>query len=352
MIATSKPLRDAFSRISKLATGRISIPILSTVLVSAKGGVCSLTTTNLDTVATSRVGCVGDLEPIAVPAFAFGALLSAAGDEVKLEVHPNNRLLVKSKSSATLACQDAKDFPAFGESGLKATGLNCADLADAIESVAWAVGDQIDRPIVHGINVVTTAKSMAAMATNGAYVGWKEILAISAQSEWLLRGDSSPLLIDALREDAAVLHLSDKHAAVKSELFDVTVKLMEGKFFDLRKLIVEPKRQPIGQISKQEWMEAIGTIQLLAKNDLVGFARVTLKFEADGASVTYDGDNAFTKEMGGTYQPTTFNSDAKLFSKALESFNDDAVTLSKSEFNLCLSAGDYMAFVALLREKK
>lgn len=352
MIAQTKSLRAAHSLVAKLATGRQTLPILSTVMLSAKDGVLSLSTTDLDAFACSRCPCEGDLSGICVPAMAFGALLQSAGETVTLEIREGLRLGFNSTSKASLAGQDASAFPNLDDKDCKGVGLNCEDLATAIESVKWAAIGREDRPILKGICVRSSAKAITAMATDGYTTAYHQADSIAAQTEMLFLGSCAPLLCQALLQPSSELFMSPNIISITSDVFDVRCKQMEGKYYDLKTQIVDKPRKDVGGIDKAQWLDVLATVQLLARNNTLGFARTKLVFTRDEATISYEGENSFSESINGMFDPPSkpLFVNAALLEKALSSCNAPAPSLftEDDERQIGLNTAGYVTFVVLL----
>lgn len=359
MNCSSTKLREAFSLVSKLATGRATLPILSCIRLEARRGVLSICATNLDAWAVSRCDCEGGLKPIAVPAFAFGALLLSAGDEVTLESKENLRLSFISRSKSTLACLDADEFPASPPSG-QAIGVNTEDLAACVEAVTWARYDGIDRPMLQCVSVETSGNEIKAVATNGRVMGLMQIPDIAADSRFVALASYSPMFCQALTLPEAVLEVSEKFVLVKTPSLDIAVKQTEGEYPNTRPVVDHPCTA-IGTVNRDELLSVLRTILMLARSDGkdpnttgLPFVRTRFTFSKDGLTLKYAGVNSFETTIAGKFPDAEMGFNAALVEAALASCGcpEPTVSLENDNRGLRFSHGNYMAIVRSLVEKK
>lgn len=357
MKTTTKPLREAFSLVQKLATGRTTLPILSSVLLEAKDGRLSITANNLDCMAVSRCDCEGDLPPIAVPAFALGALLQSGEDcPITLELLPNQRLSIKARNAATIPVLVGEDFPTMIPDKPEAFGVNGDDLATAIESVKWARYSQPDRPALQCVNVICRPKEIFAVASTGRLLAAISTPSIADKCEFTLVEEYASYICEALRLPNSTLHLANNVVMVKSPDFDVTVKRIEEKYPPVKNVIDQPVSD-IGVVDKAALMDALSTAMLLAKNTPDangdgGFAPIHLTFNKTSLDIEYSADNSLAASIDGKFKPWKCRINAFLLHKCLSSCNAPApmLMMEDSQDGIRLKHDGYTVILRCLRE--
>jgi len=111
-----RAFHDALKQLAKVADTRATLPILSTVLLEARDGTCTLKATDLEQALQAQLPAEGEIHPC-LPAKLLAALVqpekkSDAGD-VTLEILPDNMVAVTIDGMATkLHSLDPQDFPA------------------------------------------------------------------------------------------------------------------------------------------------------------------------------------------------------------------------------------------------
>lgn len=352
MNVPTSSLRTAFARVVKLASGRISLPILSCVKLEAHEGKMSIHATDCTAYASSRCDCDGDLEPICVPAHAISALLSCATDTVKLTHEPSFRLRFESGNKSVIAGQDPEHFPVMADESSIAIGVNCEDMAMVIESVKWAAKDKNgDRYLLAGVNVTCTAKGISAVASDGYFVAYHNLPSIAAECEFLFPSEAAPMLCESLRMKEATLMLSPTHIQSVSPDFDVSCKLIEGKYYNIHNQILATKRADLGVIDKKLVLDALGTIKSLAQGTIGGYARAEFGFSQAGLKISYAGDNTFETVLEGERPDRDIPCNADYASRAIASCNSPAPKVSASDVMICFEAGGYLALLVFLRVK-
>lgn len=153
MKTSSKDLTKALAIMLPVAAKRRSLPILNSLLLQADKGLLTITASDLDQTLTALVPCEGKLEPICAPAQQLSDLIGSANGSVTLKL-ARNRLEVQSGFKAELSTILAEEFPKTDISKPVKQGVNCKDLGEMTQSVAWcAAKTDLVRPALACVHV-------------------------------------------------------------------------------------------------------------------------------------------------------------------------------------------------------
>lgn len=147
-------LLQALQLASRAISSQQALPILGNVLLEAKGGMCSVSATDLElSVVTSFKAATETDGSLTVPAKAILNFAQYNGDpEVMLESTDGNRLKCGSKKSKTvIAGEAADDFPTIASVERKGGfSIGSHELLDALGLVTFTSAKSSLRPVLSG----------------------------------------------------------------------------------------------------------------------------------------------------------------------------------------------------------
>lgn len=247
-------LLNALSHVQNVVERRNTIPILSNVLISAKGGAVTFTATDLDIeavdTADAKISDEGELTAPAGTLFDVVRKLSS-GAEVELEFLPENqRLAVRAGSASNyeLPTLPASDFQTMSSGeGATVFDIDAADLRRLIDKTRFAISTEETRYYLNGVYLHATdkdggGKALRTVATDGHRLALAEIDAPKGAEN--LEGVIVPRkavaearrLIDAA-EDTVTVEVSDAKIVFRAGRAVLTSKLIDGSFPDYARVI-------------------------------------------------------------------------------------------------------------------
>lgn len=348
MKVKTKDFRAALDKVAHLATRRTSLPALNCVQLQSVSKTLQVITTDMECFALSKCECDGTLEPVCVSPKLLTGLLS--GDDVELSI-TNGAFKVKSQGSAILSTVPADEFPEWPSSdGAKALGVNCSDLADAIESVAWlADNKQEARPQCGAVYIHCSPKSITAITTDGHGMSYFNRPAIAVEGELLVNCENYKILVDALRHDGAIIKTTDKWVMVESDTFSVAVRRMQCQPFSFDKIINAP-RTLIGLIDAKWLKSQLATITNLGTT-LDWGCRTHLNFTGKTLQVEFIGKaNSFDTEMPFKCKnPVSLMVNADWMKKLLDNTEGDELKMSVTDNHaVVVESGDVANYLQQL----
>jgi DNA polymerase-3 subunit beta len=168
------PFLKALSHGQSVVEKRTIVPILSHVLLNAKGNTLTLTSTDLElTIVETIPAQVTESGSFAIPAHMLHDIVRKLPDRAEIQLAlelKNNRLkLQAARSDFSLSCLPAEDFPSMENGDLPNTFLIPArDLFSLIDRVRFAMSNEETRYNLNGVYLhVIDNMELRAVATDG-----------------------------------------------------------------------------------------------------------------------------------------------------------------------------------------
>jgi DNA polymerase-3 subunit beta len=225
-------LARVLTNVGRVIESRNTIPILGNVKLSAVKGQLRLTGTDLEIVATDVAPAdVTEEGDICVDAKLLAEIAKKAGGDVSINLEAD-RLIVKSgRSVFKLQILDAVDFPTFGDDKYAAEFE--MDIAALFAPVAFAIGNDANRPYLHGVFFHVKDGAAVAVATNG-----HRLARHAGQELPEFEGVIVPQkAVGMLPKGTADVSVSENLIRIVSGDFTLTSKLIDGTFPDYTRVI-------------------------------------------------------------------------------------------------------------------
>lgn len=334
-------LLSALTTLAPLAkAGRTTLPILSMVKIDGD----TLSASNLDEWATARLDGDGKaLEPCCVSLEQFFKFARAASDEIALNNEKDLLVVQSMTGTARLKTMPAAEHVKFPDEKLRKIGVNCADLAECIERVAWAAADDSDtRFVIISVHVVLSDTAIMAESTCGKYIARMVKPSIAAPAEFLLPSKAVAAFLVALRSDGAVLSVGENYASVEHSSGQHWARLINGQFPESHaNEIIETERHDIGKFKATDWLKPIESASII---QLPGgqWRHGLMKLDSAGASFSFKSATGqrFNAVVQGQFQRADLNISLELWNALLPRFGDCEATLSHNETSFAVRNGE------------
>ena len=238
-----KPLQS----VTGIVERRQTLPILSNVLIEGKGGVLSLTATDLEIqVTATQAGIPADTEfAITVSAKKLLDILRALPEQTQLALEQKeSKLLVRAgKSRFSLQTLPAADFPRLPE-GQPATAeirLPQSALKKLLSLTQYAMAQQDIRYYLSGMLFVVNEKSLTLVATDGHRLALasRELLESYVRNEIILPRKAVLELSRTLadNDDQVLITLMPNQVRFDLDGITLVTKVIDGKFPDYGRVV-------------------------------------------------------------------------------------------------------------------
>ena len=270
---TQEKLAKALNNVSRIAVGKVTLPILNNVLIRVNNKKVSLTTTNLDMaivdflpVSNSKDGV------ITVPAKLLAEFISnlPKGEKITISEKDHKITISAGKYKSVINGSPADDFPELPELSEKNAvvfKLGVEEFKNGISSVAIASSNDLTRPALTGIYFNTYDKTLAIAATDGYRLAEKKLIK-NVQSEIAVIVPATTLqeVLRSLSDEMEEVEISFNDDLVRFRLGEVEIisKLIDASYPDYRRLI--PKDNDIKvEVSRDELLRVTKLAALFAR---------------------------------------------------------------------------------------
>ncbi len=357
---TQENLSRALGNVSRVASTRGTLPILSNVLLKTVDNRLSIAATNLDIAITHYIGSkVSEEGSITVPARLMQDFVSSLPNgviDLKLEDYKLN--IKTDKYQSVINGVSAEDYPVMPAIAAGKTWSIAGKLLKAgLQQVVMAASNDEARPVLTGVFLHSHEGELYMVATDSYRLAEKRLMETSEEIKLLIPATALNDLLRILGEfegEVEVTH-DDQQVLFKVGDIELVTRLIEGNYPDYRKLI--PSEFASTAKLKRADLTNITKVSSLFARESAG--SVTIHLDADNAQVSIRsvasqlGENTSAASAEVTSEGTiTLNS--RYILDALHALNGDDVTFSfngKLEPTVLADpkAGDYLHVIMPLK---
>ncbi|MEZ4461776.1 MAG: DNA polymerase III subunit beta [bacterium] len=269
-------LQKALDVIANVVPAKTTLPILTCVLMEAKGGRLTLSATNLDisiTTTTDKVE-IKDEGRVAIPAVKFVPFVrSLRSGQVTIAQKGEQIRLDSGKARLTENTMNVEEFPKLKplqeKNGLE---LEAATLIDMINETSYAVSRDETRPALMGILWEIRGDSLTLVATDA------HRLARSTRAmDWDVSADRNvivdtaglrqlPRIVASLEDEeapTATMFLGENQLSFRAGGTVLHTRLLEGPFPDYTAVIPKDNDKDV-TVDKADFVQAIRRVSITA----------------------------------------------------------------------------------------
>lgn len=275
---TQENLSRALSTVSRVASSRSSLPILSNVLLKTEGNRLIVVATNLDIAVSETIGAkIVQEGSITVPARLMQDFVSSLpSGTLELTVTENKLQLKAERFDSTIHGMSAEDFPVMPTiDGGASLSFASTEMKQILQQVLFATSNDDARPVLTGVYVHSEGAQIYVAATDSYRLAEKTIKKDASSIDLLLPSQSLQELLRTLKDDTATVTIifDEQQARFRVADVEIVTRLLDGQYPDYKKLL--PKsfettatltRQSLNEITKVSSLfarEAAGSITLL-----------------------------------------------------------------------------------------
>ena len=266
---TQENLQKALSSVSRVATGRGTLPILSNVLLKIVGNRLSIAATNLDIAMTHFIGAkVEEKGSITVPARLMQDFISSLPSGViDLELQENKLHISTEKYQSTINGVSADEYPVMPAiTNGKEFSIDAKSLKNALQQVVLAASVDESRPVLTGVYIHTYEGKLFLVATDSYRLAEKELNKTTEEVSMLLPASALQDLLRVLGDaegSVDIIH-DDQQALFRVADVELVTRQIDGKYPDYRKLI--PSKFAVqATLSKAEFTNITKVSSLFAR---------------------------------------------------------------------------------------
>lgn len=239
---TQENLNKALGSVSRVASTRGTLPILSNVLLKTVGNRLSIAATNLDIAITHFIGSkIGEEGAITVPARLMQDFVSSLpGGIIDLRLDDQKLHISTDKYQSVINGVGAEDYPVMPaiKDG-KTWTIAGKTLKTALSQVIMAASSDEARPVLTGVYLHSFDGKLFMVSTDSYRLAEKQLMTTKESISLLVPATA---LNDLLRllgdgdEEVKVTH-DDQQVLFQVGDVELVTRLIEGNYPDYRKLI-------------------------------------------------------------------------------------------------------------------
>lgn len=325
-----------------IASKKTTLPILNHLLLSADNGKLTVTATNLEVFQQVVVECSGSLPPLCVSASMFRDILRGFSGDAEIK-QVKKKIEVSGSHNIKLVTMDAEEFVAFPSDKAEPIAIDCAEVSESIQKVAWSVSTDNSRETLQNVCVL----GGDCLATDGRTIALVSMACSSGKSELLVHSLMVPVLCNALNTKGAAVSLSEKYIFVTHDAGKIAVKRSESRYPNVIQYV--PKNhKPIGSVSTEALRDVL-KIATSLYDEKCTFSDFV--FSKDGCAVSHKGVlNEFASTVPGKFKELTIRLNGRYVLSAVNMLGGEVEALAADELApILLRSGKSLAVIMPLR---
>ena len=274
---TQEKLSKALNNVSRIAIGKVTLPILNNVLIRVDSKKVSLITTNLDMaivdflpVSSSEDGVV------TVPAKLLAEFVSnlPKGETINISSDDTKVTISSGKYSSVINGTLADDFPELPEINEKSAvtyKMAVDEFKNSVNSVIIASSNDLTRPALTGVYFNTNNDTLAIASTDGYRLAEKKLIdKVKSEIKAIVPSSSLQEVLRSINDEMEAVEISFSEDLVRFRLGEVEIisKLIDASFPDYQKLI--PKDNNIKVILNREELTRVTKLAALFSRSVGG----------------------------------------------------------------------------------
>jgi len=280
-------LQDIFSKALSIASrfsgGKVQLPVLANVLISAKGNKITLSATNLETSVIVNIGAkVKNEGEITIPSkVIFEIISNLPSGPIELKSEEEKLSISTSDYNSEVLGMNASDFPKIPSAiGKNAYSMSSEDLFDAIQKVLFSISNDETRPVLTGVLLILKKGEVTFVSTDGFRLSQKRVKNqenIEEEQKIIIPKSVLFELSKLASEDKDIKFSFDKNEnqiVFLAGEYVLSSRIIQGEFPDFERII--PKETLISvEADKDELSRAIKLASVFAK-DSANITKLTL----------------------------------------------------------------------------
>ena len=263
---TQDKLSQALNAVSRIAIGKVTLPILNNVLIRVDNKKVSLITTNLDMAVVDFLPVSSSEDGVVtVPAKLLAEFVSnlPKGENVEISSKDTKVTIAAGKYSSTINGAVADDFPELpeiNEDSAVTYRIGVDEFKASVGQVLIASSNDLTRPALTGVYFNTDGESLAIAATDGYRLAEKILIdKVKSEVKAIVPASSLHEVLRSITDDVEEVEISFNEDLVRFRLGEVEIisKLIDASFPDYRKLIpkdcdieINLKREELVRVTK------------------------------------------------------------------------------------------------------
>ncbi len=321
-------LAKALASVSRVASSRASLPVLSNVLLRTSGNRLTVAATNLDIAITEHVGAkVTTQGAITVPARLMQDFVaSLPPGQLKLDVDGVKLHIEAERFSSTINGMPADEFPAMPTiDNAKELIWSAPELKQTLSQVLFAASTDETRPVLTGVTLQEQKGHLICAATDSYRLAEKRLSnKTEAGLNVLLPASSLAEVSRAIKDESSdvVMTYDDNQARFMVDEVEIVTRLVDGQYPEYGRLL--PSSFETTAVVERSAITEITKVSSLFARESAG--SVTLNIDAAKKQVSI---NSIASQVG----ENTASAEAEVDGDAVITLNSRYIMDALNAFN-------------------
>jgi DNA polymerase-3 subunit beta len=249
-IVTKQHLNKGLQAVSRLASGKMPLPILNNILIEAETGVITLSVSNLELgIQVTVPGKTEEPGKFTVPAKTFHEFIQNCTDStIEGKVSDNATLVLKTDhTNVKIRGLDASEFPNLPFTTDKPSlQVNAKALKDAIDRAVFATAIDDTRPVLAGVLFLGKNGEFITVATDSHRLAEKRMKLVHLDKEFsVIVPKFAALELSRIAGDEAgdiSVIVGDNQIQFEMSNLKIVSQLIEGKYPDYEAIVPKEYR--------------------------------------------------------------------------------------------------------------
>lgn len=271
LTVTQEKLTRALSAVSRVASTKTQLPILSNILLRTDGNRLLIAATNLEVAVTQYIGAkISKPGAITIPAKLISEFISSLPKElVELKVINNNLHIKSGKYNSIINGFIADDFPelpTINESSSIQYSINVDDFKQSIAQTIITTSSDSTRPVLTGVYWHSFEGYLYLAATDGYRLSERRLVETKSSVSAIIPTQTLQEVVRNITEDANEVDILFDETQVRFRINETEIisRLIDGNFPDYRQLV--PKSSEVEAVlNKADFVRITKIAGLFAK---------------------------------------------------------------------------------------
>ena len=270
----AEKLSKALNNVSRIATSKVTLPVLNNVLIKVKEKKVSLITTNLDMaiidflpVSNSKDGV------ITVPARLLAEFTSTLPKKEKVTISiKDTKINIKAgKYSSTINGAAADDFPELPEIDEKKAvifKMSTEEFKNSATQVVVASSNDFNRPALTGVHFYTDDKVLYMIATDGYRVAKKKLINdVKSEIDVTIPANSLQEVLRSIDDSMEEIEIAFNEDLIRFRLGEIEIisKIIDSEYPPVSNLIPKSSKVLL-EVDRDELVRVVKLASLFARH--------------------------------------------------------------------------------------
>ncbi len=271
LIVTQEKLTKALSAVSRVASTKTQLPILSNILLRTDGNRLLVAATNLEIAITQYIGAkVIKPGAITIPARLMSEFISSLPKEsVELKVI-NDNLHIKSGSFNSIIngfiADDFPELPTINESSSIQYSIKVEDFKQAVSQTIITASNDSTRPVLTGVYWHSHQGQLYLAATDGYRLSERRLVSTKSDVSAIIPTQTLQEVLRNITDESGEIDILFDETQVRFRINETEIisRLIDGNFPDYRQLI-PASSEVSAMLNKTDFVRVVKIAGLFAR---------------------------------------------------------------------------------------